>query len=180
MISYGSVSPHPKWDSCCLRTPRTGEISLTHTHTLRLSHAFTPSYHPLHRSSSGGRRRQEEGGGRREEGSATTFAGRRALYLLIFGDVCRDPVQADGHPVAYMAGRSNQTDFHASSSITHASSSLSQEVTHSNLKLETRLWVNCEEVPGGSSFPMGPHLIFIFNPSGPFQPCIQLSSLLGS
>ena len=60
----------------------------SHSHPpLRLSHAFTPSYHPLHRSSSGGRRRQEEGGGRREEGSATTFAGRRALYLFIYSSL---------------------------------------------------------------------------------------------
>ena len=113
---------------------------------------------------------------RREEGGRVRHDVRRSPgIVLIFADVCRDPVQADGHPVAYMAGRSNQTDFHASSSITHASSSLSQEVTHSNLKLETRLWVNCEEVPGGSSFPMGASPR-IFNPSGPFQPCIQLSS----
>ena len=119
------------------------------------------------------RRRREEGGRVRHD--VRRSPGIVFIYLLIFADVCRDPVQADGHPVAYMAGRSNQTDFHASSSITHASSSLSQEVTHSNLKLETRLWVNCEEVPGGSSFPMGASPR-IFNPSGPFQPCIQLSS----
>ena len=183
MISYGSVSPHPKWDSCCLCTPRTGEISLTHTHPPTQSRihpvlSSSPSI-IVRRTTTTIRRRREEGGGRKGPPRRSPVAGH-CIYLLIFADVCRDPVQADGHPVAYMAGRSNQTDFHASSSITHASSSLSQEVTHSNLKLETRLWVNCEEVPGGSSFPMGPHLIFIFNPSGPFQPCIQLSSLLGS
>ena len=150
---------------------------LTHTHTPSDSVTHSPRLITLsidHRQEDDDDKKKEEGGGRKGPPRRSPVAGH-CIYLLIFADVCRDPVQADGHPVAYMAGRSNQTDFHASSSITHASSSLSQEVTHSNLKLETRLWVNCEEVPGGSSFPMGASPR-IFNPSGPFQPCIQLSS----